>query len=455
MGRLVTHDNDPRNHCAMPSRPPFFTDRTPHESTRDARRTFLKTLGATSAALALAPNAWAQTSVTSGEKPTARAVYVGTYTAPHTAPGGTETSTAKGIYVFKMNPDNGQLSQIQVLDTDSPSFLAMAPSERFLYSVNELGTDDSGAPLGRVSAYRIDQTTGRLTLLNTRPAHGAWTCHCSVHPSGSHLFAANYGNGTISVYPLLENGELGKLSDQVTLTGNGAGPDGVRQEGAHAHMMVANPGGQHMYGIDLGGDRITVWQFDTKAGTLTPGPVPFANVPSGSGPRHMVFHPNDTQAYVINELSSTIDVLDVQPERGALIWKQSISTLPENTPFVRPAANPENPGEVPSGTNTTAEIRIHPSGRWLYATNRGMNTIALYTVDQTTGTLRHNGWSDTKGEIPRGMNLDPSGNVLYVGNQNSNSIAVFHIDSGTGKLSLSGVQESPVPVDVAFGPVLG
>ena len=231
-----------------------------------------------------------------------------------------------------------------------------------------------------------------------------------MHPSGSHLFAANYGTGTISVYPLKDTGEIGEMSDQVTLSGNGTGPDGVRQEGAHAHMMVANPGGQHMYGIDLGGDRITTWQFDTNAGTLTPGKVAFANVASGSGPRHMVFHPDDTRAYVINELSSTIDVFDVQPERGALIWRQSISTMPENTAFVRPAANPDNPGEVPAGTNTTAEIRIHQSGRWLYATNRGMNTVAVFSIERDSGRLKHNGWADSQGEIPRGIDPgDPGG----------------------------------------------
>lgn len=217
----------------------------------------------------------------------------------------------------------------------------------------------------------------------------------------NYLFAANYGTGNFSVFPLGADGDIEPLSEQFQASGNGSGPDPVRQGGPHAHMMLSNPGAQHVFGVDLGGDSILAWEIEPATGKLMPGPVPHANVPSGSGCRHLVFHPDDNRAYVINELSSTIDVFDFEPRRGAFIWLQSISTLPQDTTFSRPSFNPENPGEVPTGTNTTAEIRIHPSGRWVYATNRGMDSIAMFAVDTQSGKLTSSGWTQSQGQIPR------------------------------------------------------
>jgi 6-phosphogluconolactonase len=167
----------------------------------------------------------------------------------------------------------------------------------------------------------------------------------------------------------------------------------------------------------------------------------------------MDFHPNDKLAYVLNELSSSIDVFEFDPIRGSFIWLQTVSTLPEDTKHVRPRFDPTNPGKVPTGTNTTAEIRIHPSGNWVYGTNRGMNTVAMYSVDPKSGKLTSTGWVSSEGEIPRGMNIDPSGTFLYVGNQNSDLIAVFRINRQNGKLAgpLRTIN-CPVPVDFAFGP---
>jgi 6-phosphogluconolactonase len=382
-----------------------------------------------------------------------RYVYVGTYTAPNFAPGGKVPSTAKGIYVFKMDETRGGLTPVQVVTDENPSFLALDPTMNYLYCVNELGADGDGKPLGRVSAYQIDRSDGKLRFLNTQLTNGTWPCHIWVHPSGKYLFAANYGSGNFPVFPIQDDGSIGEMTDLIQDAGNGTGPDQVRQEGPHAHMILTNPGAQHVFGVDLGADQVMAWNFDLASGKLSPGTVPYANVVSGAGCRHMGFHPSDKFAYVLNELSSTVDVFDFDPNRGSFIAIQTISTLPGDTKYVRPAFDPTSPGKVPTGTNTTAEIRVHPSGKWVYGTNRGANTIAVFEVDPKSGKLTATDWTSTRGEIPRGMNIDPSGTFLCVGNQNSDSILVFGIDPRNGKLQ-GPVQtiNSPVPVDFAFGP---
>jgi len=382
-----------------------------------------------------------------------RYVYVGTYTAPNFAPGGKVASTAEGIYVFKMDQAKGSLTPVQVVKTENPTYLAVDPTMNYLYCVNELGEDSGGKPLSAVSAFKIDRSSGNLTFINTQPTNGTWNCHIWVHPSGKYLFAANYGSGSFPVYPIQEDGSIGPMCDFIQDAGNGTGPEQARQEGPHAHMILTNPGAQHVFGVDLGADQVMAWNFDLSSGKLSPGPVPHANVVSGAGCRHMAFHPNDKFAYVLNELSSTIDVFDFNPNRGSFIGIQAVSTLPADTKYVRPVFDPTNPGKVPVGSNTTAEIRVHPSGRWVYSTNRGANTIAMYKVDPHSGKLTAIGWTSTKGEIPRGMNIDPSGEFLYVGNQNSDNILVFRINPKTGHLTgpLQTIK-SPVPVDFAFGP---
>ena len=381
-----------------------------------------------------------------------RYVYVGTYTAPNFAPGGKVPSTAQGIYVFKME-ERGGLTPVQVVEAENPSFLAVDPTMNYLYCVNELGADKDGKPLGRVSAYKIDRSSGTLIFINTQLTYGTWPCHIWVHPSGKYLFAANYGSGNFPVYPILGDGSIGPMTDFIQDAGNGTGPDQVRQEGPHAHMILTNPGAQHVFGVDLGADQVMVWNFDLASGILRPGTVPYANVVSGAGCRHMSFHPSDKFAYVLNELSSTVDVFNFDAVRGSFIGIQTISTLPGDTKYVRPAFDPTSPGKVPTGTNTTAEIRVHPSGKWVYSTNRGANTIAMFKVDPTSGKLTEIGWASTNGEIPRGMNIDPSGTFLYVGNQNSDNILVFRINSQYGRLEGPfQTIKSPVPVDFAFGP---
>ncbi|ARS52360.1 lactonase family protein [Kushneria konosiri] len=425
--------------------------------TDEMRRRLLKGMGMAAGAAAFYPLLSASSAAMAASNGNgAQYVYVGTYTGPNTAPGGVAPSQAKGIYVFRMDPAQGGLTPVQVMAAENPSFLALSPDGRYLYSVNELGPDDDGRPQGRVSAYRIDPKNGELAFINTRPTQGSWTCHCSVHPSGRYLFAANYGTGSFSVFPLGANGDIEEMSDLVESPRNGLGPDGVRQEGAHAHMMITGPGAHHVFGVDLGADRVLAFTLDMDSGRLSPGPVPYANVASGNGCRHMVFHPQKPFAYVLNELSSTVDVFDFYPERGSFIQTQSLSTLPADSEFGRPVFNPDNPGEVPGGSNTTAELRIHPQGHALYATNRGMNSIAIFRIDDESGQLVNTGWVSSGGEIPRGMNLDASGRFLYVGNQNSDTIKVFGIDPQSG--ALEGpvhTVNSPVPVDFAFTAVSG
>ena len=366
-----------------------------------------------------------------GKPPSAEArfVYVGTYTAPGVPPGGTHPSVAVGIYVFRMDPRDGDLIPIQVVTTDNPSFLALDPTLTHLYSTNE-------NVAGRFSAYAIDQATGALTFINTQPSHGDFPAHLSVHPSGAFLLGTNYGTGNYPIYRILADGSLGALTDNFQGVGNGTGPNPDRQEGPHAHQILTDPDVGHVFGVDLGADKVNVWTLDLGTGLLTPNVVPFVPVASGSGPRHMAFHQNRRYAYVLDELASSITAFTYDPVRGAMIWLQTVSTLPADF----------------SGTNTTAEIRIHPDGQFLYNTNRGHNTVTMYEIDGDTGKLRVIGWQSTGGQWPRGMNIDPSGTFLYAANQNTDTIVVFNINRANGKLKPTGaVVHTPTPVDVEFG----
>jgi 6-phosphogluconolactonase len=412
-----------------------ISDDRSHESPLSSgltRRQFLPFLGVAAIASAM-PVARASARPGGKGKPSpaeARFVYVGTYTAPGVPPGGTHPSTAVGIYVFTMDPSDGGLTLLQIVPASNPSFVALDPPLTHLYSVNE-------QTAGRVSAYAINQANGTLSFLNTASANGKDTTHLSVQPSGHYLFAANYTSGNFPVYRILANGSIGPMTDEFQSEGNGTGPNPARQEGPHAHQILTDLDGNHVFGVDLGADKVNVLNLDPGTGVLSPNTVPFVPVASGSGPRHMAFHPDRQHAYVLDELVSSITVFDYDPVRGAFIWKQTISTLPSSF----------------TGFNTTAEIRIHPSGQFLYNTNRGHNSVAMFEVDPDTGKLDVIGWESTRGEWPRGMNIDPSGTFLYAANQNTDTIAVFRIQLANGKLKFSTLVDTPTPVDVEFGPL--
>lgn len=383
-----------------------------------------------------------------------RYVYIGTYTAPNIPPGGTVPSKAIGIYVYKMKK-NGDLDFVQAIASENPSFLAVDPTMQYLYSVNELGSDREGNPLGRVSAFQINQSNGMLTFINTQLTNGSAPCHVWVYNSSKYLFAANFGSGNFSVFPIRDNGSVGELTDLFQDVGNGTGPVEFIQDGPHAHMILTNPGLQHVFGVDLGADRVMAWNFDLTTGQLSSGTVPYANVLSGSGCRHMVFHPSDKYAYVLNELSSTIDVFDFDSIRGSFIGIQSITTLIKKAKHVGSKLCSTSSEKGATQPNAPAEIRIHPNGKWIYATNRGTNTVAIFKVNKKTGLLTAKGSVSSRGDDPRGMNIDPSGTFLYVCNQNSNTIFVFRINSLNGNLEgpLHKIK-SPTPVDVDFGPTI-
>ena len=403
------------------------------ESDTLSRRQLFPLLGGAVALATVAPNSTAaDPSGPFGKPPAAKArfVYVGTYTFPGTAPGGTHQSQAKGIYVFRMNPSNGGLTLLQIAEIPNPSYLALDPPLGHLYSVNEMTA-------GAVSAYVINQANGMLTPLNTLvPTNGQDTTHLSVQPSGQYLFAASYTSGNFQVFRILPDGSIGAMTDNFQSVGNGTGPNPARQEGPHAHQIITDFDGDHVFGVDLGADKVNLWNLDQGAGTLNPNTVPFAGIASGSGPRHMAFHPDRQHAYVLSELASSVTVFDYDPVRAAFIWQQTISTLPPDF----------------TGTNTTAEIRIHPSGRFLYNTNRGHNSVTMFEIEPDTGELEVIGWESTRGEWPRGMNIDPSGTFLYAANQNTDNIAVFRIQLANGRLKFSTLVNTPTPVDVEFGP---
>src|SRR5215470_15023653 len=287
------------------------------------RRQFLPLLGATAVAAA--------TPSVLGAAPggvpvppsaaSARFVYVGTYTAPGVPPGGTHPSIAVGIYVFQLNPSDGGLTPLQIVPASNPSFVALDPNQTHLYSVNE------DAP-GHVSAYVINPANGNLTFLNSALANGDFTTHINVHPSGQYVYAANYGTGNFPVYRILANGSIGPRTDTFQCVGNGTGSNPARQDGPHAHQILTDVGGGHVFGVDLGADKVNALNLDLLTGLFSPNTVPFVPVASGSGPRHMAFHPDRRRAYVLDELVSSISVFNYDPERGAFIWVQTIPTLP-------------------------------------------------------------------------------------------------------------------------------
>jgi 6-phosphogluconolactonase len=328
--------------------------------------------------------------------------------------------------VFRLNPSDGGLTLVQIVTASNPSYLALDPSLTRLYSGNE-------NTAGSVSAYLINPANGHLIFLNSALANGQFTTHISVHPSGRYVMAANYGTGNVPVFRLNADGSIGPKTADFQGVGNGTGANPARQEGPHAHQVITDLRAQHLFCVDLGADKVNVLNLDLGTGAVSANVVPFVNSASGSGPRHMAFHPDGVHAYVLNELASTLNVFAYDSVRGALVWMQTISTLPRD--FI--------------GTNTTAEIRVHPSGKFLYNTNRGHNSVAMFEI-QGDGTLESLGWESTFGQWPRGMNIEPSGTFLYAANQNTDSITVFRIGHN-GRLQRSAIVNTPTPVDVEFG----
>jgi 6-phosphogluconolactonase len=360
-----------------------------------------------------------------GSKPTTLWVYVGTYTG----------GPSKGIYRLELDLATGKLSPPTLAgEAVNPSFLAIHPGHRFLYAVNEI---DSlrGKKGGAVSAYAIEPTTGKLTLLNQQSSGGGGTCYVVVDRQGKHALAANYGGGSVCVLPIQADGRLGEATAFVQH--KGTGPDKQRQEAPHAHSINLDRANRFALVADLGLDKILVYRYDTAKGTLTPNDPPAATLAPGSGPRHLAFHPDGKHAYVINEMACTVTAFDYDSDKGTLKTIQTITTLPDG---------------LKKGYST-AEVVVHPSGKFLYGSNRGQDSIAIFTIDMATGKLTAAGHQGYKIKTPRNFAIDPTGTYLLAANQDGNSIVVFRVDPQTGGLTPTGsVVPVPRPVCVRFMP---
>lgn len=368
----------------------------------------------------LAPLAWAAAPQTAARE---YIVYLGT--------GGSKT---KGIYACRFNPATGSLSDpVLAAEASNPSFLAVHPSLKYLYAVGETGGRGRG---GTVSAFSMDRKTGKLTLLNTVSSGGPGPCHLVVDKTGKNVLVANYSGGSVAVLPIQADGSLSDRSSFIQHSGSSV--DKARQEGPHAHSINVSPDNRFAVVADLGLDEVLVYRFDAVKGTLAPNDPPFAKVAPGAGPRHFTFHPNGKFGYVINEMGSTVTAFAWDARRGVLSEIQTISTLPAGF----------------TGTNYDAEVITDRAGRFLYGSNRGHDSIALFSIDPRKGTLRFVETVSSQGKFPRNFNLDPTGAWMLVGNQNTDNVAVYKVDGSTGRITPTGRQvQAPSPICIKFVPV--
>ena len=344
-------------------------------------------------------------------------MYVGTYTG----------KGSTGIYAWRFNAGTGKLTEIGVAgQTDNPSFVALAPSGRYLYAVNEKRN-------GTVSAFSVDSATGKLTPLNSAPSRGSGPCHLTVDKTGRTLLVANYDSGSVAGIRIDAEGRLGESSafDQH----QGTGGDPKRQRGPHAHSVNIPANQRYAVAADLGTDQLYVYKFDPANGTLTPNTPPSTKTAPAAGPRHFAFHPNQKFAYAINELASTLAAYSFDQNKGTLTEIQSVSTLPADF----------------KGENSTAEVVVHPNGRFVYGSNRGHDSIAVFRIDAKTGKLTPAGHASTQGKTPRNFAIDPSGKYLFAANQDTNNIVMFKLNTETGALTPTGQTLSVTsPVCVRF-----
>lgn len=347
-------------------------------------------------------------------------VYFGTYTRGE--------NSSKGIYRSVLNLETGKLSEpVLAAEAGNPSFIEIHPNGKFLYAVSEAG----GA--GSVSAYTIEVDTGKLKLLNKQPSSGVGPCHVNLDNEGRNLLVANYGSGSASVIPIKTDGRLGKPTGFVQHTGSSVKPR--RQKGPHAHSINVSPDNRFAFVADLGIDKIMIYKLDIEKGTIVANSPPFVKVKPGAGPRHFAFHPNGKYAYVINELDCTVTAFAYESVSGALKEIQTITTLPNGF----------------DGSNSCAEVRVHPSGKFLYGSNRGHDSIVVYRVNLANGTLTYVEHETADIKTPRNFNIELTGKFCLVANQDKDSVVVFRINNETGALEPIGNKVSVAkPVCVRF-----
>ena len=393
----------------------------PKADSAPARREFLRFAGLGALGLTLSRLPFAR--VLGVERAGELLVYVGTYT----------TGKSEGIYLYRFDLSSGQLKHVATTSrVVNPSFLTLAPSRRYLYAVNEV-QEFAGKKSGAISAFAVDQRTGELRLLNQQPSLGADPCYVDVDAGGRFVLIANYTGGNVTVFPVQSDGSLGESTDMKQ--GRGSSVNRERQEGPHAHCIVLDPTNRFAYSCDLGTDKIMIFRFDARNGKLLPGETPWVQVKPGTGPRHLAFHPSGKYVFVLNELHSTVTVFTRDPEKGSLKELQTLTTLPQDF----------------TGTNTSADIHVSPDGRFVYCSNRGHDSIAIFAIDPRQGTLMSVGHESTRGMTPRNFAIDPTGAFLLVANQKSDNIVVFRLDQKTGRLSSTGqTAEVPSPVCLKF-----
>lgn len=349
--------------------------------------------------------------------------YVGTYTH----------GDSEGIYVYRTDPDSGEMTRLSTTGgIENPSFLIIGPDKRHLFAVSEVN-EFEGKASGAVAAFEIDDETGALTHLNKQPTHGTGPCHMTIDSGNRFVFVANYQSGSITMLPVQSDGSLDASSDFVQHEGSSVNPD--RQVGPHAHSVTLSPDERYLIVADLGIDKVLVYEIDYAAGKLNLKEDSSTSVAPGAGPRHFEFHPNGQWAYLINEIGSTVTVFDFDASNGSLKERQTISTLPSEF----------------SGTSHCADIHVHPSGRYLYGSNRGHDSLAIYGIDESNGHLHLIGHESTQGSTPRNFAIHPNGTLLLAANQRSDSIVAYQLDSTTGMLKPAGQTEGvPAPVCIKF-----
>jgi 6-phosphogluconolactonase len=356
------------------------------------------------------------------EKSGTVSVYIGTYTQ----------RGSKGIYLAHLDMKGGELRLNGLAgEVVNPSFLAIHPNRRFLYAIGEVG-QFAGGKGGAVSAFAIDPESGKLRLLNQKSSRGSGPCHVVVDKSGTNALVANYGGGSVACLPIGEDGHLGDATSFIQHKGSSVNPQ--RQKGPHAHSINLDPANRFAFAPDLGLDKIMICRFDAVQHVLIPNDPPAAVAP-GSGPRHFDFHPNGRFAYAINELASTVTAFEYDGDRGTLQTMQTVSTLPDGF----------------DGKSFTADVHVHPSGKFVYGSNRGHDSIAIFAVDSATGKLAAIGCESTQGKTPRNFGIDPTGAYLLAANQDTDNVVVLRIDAATGKLEPTGESiRVPMPVCVKF-----
>lgn len=349
-------------------------------------------------------------------------MFVGTYTR----------ETSKGIRAYRFDPASGKAADLGLAaELREPSFLAAHPNGKYLYALSEID-DYDGESSGSISAFSIDAASGKLTKLNEVSSRGAWPCHLNVDAGGAMLIAANYKGGSAASFPIGNDGALGEAASFFQHEGRGVHP---RQEQPHAHSADFSPDNRFAFFSDLGLDRVAVYAVDPENASMQPHDPPHINTAPGAGPRHFAFHPSGKFAYGINELDSTVSAYGYDPAAGALTPLQTISTLPADF----------------AGENYTAEIQVHPSGKFVYGSNRGRDSIAVFAVDAASGRLTAVEQVSTQGEWPRSFAIDPGGGYLLAANQNTDNIVVYRIDAGSGRLTPTGEQlRLDAPVCILF-----